>query len=250
MYGVDQSGMFYIDPDGELIGHEPFKVYCDFEDGSTQVLHDHEFTVDITHCPENMCFQLDLNYNVSMEQIVALKDISESCSQDIQFNCYLAALSINDEPTGSWLNKDGQEEIYFEGANHGEHICKCGISQSCYESKQDYVCNCDAQIPIEQFDHGTISNVTALPITGFKYGYMEFPSQKASIEISRMKCKGAKKIEPDHLMDSCSNLKISGVTTSGNYYLNDGLVYFCEMTRQISDPAIQHQIDNFSYPLL
>ena len=143
MYGIDQSGMFYIDPDGELIGQEPFEVYCDFEDGSTQVLHDHELTVEITPCPENMCFQLNLNYNVSMEQMGALKDISGSCSQDIQFNCYLAALYINDEPIGSWLNKDGEEEYYFEGANHGEHICKCGINQSCSESKLGKVCNCD-----------------------------------------------------------------------------------------------------------
>merc|ERR1712218_350757 len=127
-----------------------------------------------------------------MDQIVALKEISESCSQDIQFNCVLAALSENDEPIGVWLNKDGQEETYLVGANHGEHICTCGLYRNCSDSEHNNVCNCDAQLPVEQFDHGTITNLTALPITGFRYGNMQFPQQQASIQISRMQCNGAK----------------------------------------------------------
>ena len=246
MTGIKHSGYFHIDPDGDKIGHEPFEVYCDFEDGSTQIPHDHELATEITPCPESMCFQLNLNYSVSMEQIVALKDISESCSQDIQFNCFLAPLTINDDPIGVWLNKDGQEETYFVGANHGKHICTCGLSQNCSESEHDHICNCDAQLPVDQFDYGTITNSTALPVTGFKYGNMEFSSQHASIEISRMKCKGTRKIEPEHLMDSCSNLKAAGAM-SGNYVLNDGTVSFCDMTRQIYDPTIQRHIGKLRY---
>ena len=82
--------------------------------------------------------------------------------------------------------------------------------------------------------------MTALPITGFVYGEMKYQSQFAAIEISRMICKGQKKIEPNELMDSCSNLKTSGVTASGSYVLNDKSVAFCDMTKRVSDPEIQH----------
>ena len=113
MYGITKPGLFYIYPDGELSGHEPFIVYCNFMDGSTQEMHDKDFAVEIAPCPESMCFQLDLTYNTAMEQITALKDISEDCSQAIQFDCFQSGLSDNGDPVGAWLNKDGLQEIYF-----------------------------------------------------------------------------------------------------------------------------------------
>ena len=39
-FGVKTTGLYMIDPDGPLIGHEPFQVLCNFTTGSTEILHD------------------------------------------------------------------------------------------------------------------------------------------------------------------------------------------------------------------
>ena len=58
-YGLKSSGMYNIDPDGPLLGREPFQVFCNFETGATEVLHDSENLTVVDHChdpgniPEN-----------------------------------------------------------------------------------------------------------------------------------------------------------------------------------------------------
>ena len=186
-HGVDLSGMYQIDPDGEH-GHPPIDVFCDFDAGSTTIFHDHMFVVEIDHCPGPMCYQLDLDYHVPQGQIEALIQNSESCSQEISFSCVDAALSANGESIGAWLNRNGMEETYFVGANHEDHICTCGLNETCSDSEHGRTCNCDAtQIPELQNDNGTITNATALPITGFRYGELEYDLQEASIYISELK---------------------------------------------------------------
>ena len=181
MYGITTSGTFTIDPDGDLLGGKPFDVYCNFgDDGNqaiTEVSHDQDFVVEISPCPTPKCYQLDVSYFAPMSQIDTLKDISETCTQSISFNCFLSALSVNENPIGVWLNKEGGEEFYFVGDNSGEHICSCGLTQDCSDSENGLLCNCDAQIPVVQNDTGIITSQSALPITGFRYGDMKYESQ-------------------------------------------------------------------------
>merc|ERR1712198_752986 len=85
-YGLSRSDYFEIDPDGPLMGYPPFTVYCNFDTGVTEVLHDHDkITVEIAPCPDPKCFELNITYNVDMEQITALKEISEKCTQHISY---------------------------------------------------------------------------------------------------------------------------------------------------------------------
>ena len=49
-YGLKSSGMYNIDPDGPLLGSEPFQVYCNFETGATEVIHDSENLTVVEHC--------------------------------------------------------------------------------------------------------------------------------------------------------------------------------------------------------
>jgi len=172
----------------------------------------------------------------------ALKDISQTCTQYIGFDCFLSGLSI-----GTWLNKDGQEEEYFVGSHHGEHLCSCGVENNCSGSDSDFKCNCDNPIPLLQQDNGTLTDMSALPVTGFLYGEMPYPSQFAAITIGRLRCQGMKDIQPEHIMDSCANLKTFGVSQSGNYVLNDESIAFCDMSRGITDEEIQHHIGGLTY---
>jgi len=150
-FGITTSGLFTIDPDGPLTGNQAFDVYCSFENGkaTTKILHNFDDArVKIPHCDSEGCYQLNLTYSATMEQITALKEISETCEEDIEL--------------------------------------------------------------------------------GFQ-------------------CKGSKYIAPDSIMDSCSNMKISGLTTSTNYVLNNGRLAYCQMDKEINDPNIQKNLGIIPY---
>ena len=251
MYGVTKSGYYEIDPDGPLIGHPPITVYCSFADGiaTTEVTHNHENTTDITAnpCTDPLCWSLTLNYDAEMNQIESLKSLSEVCYQKIDFGCFLSSLASNGVPTGVWIDKNGIDQHYFVGANDGSHVCSCGLNANCPGSNQNYKCNCDNMVPAMQHDHGVITNSSALPILGFKYGLMLYSAQKATINIGRFVCTGKKKIKPENVADSCSNLKTHGISDSGNYILNDQTIVFCDMDKIMDEDEIQRHVGKLAH---
>jgi len=248
-YGITDSGTYTIDPDGALLGNEPFDVFCNFENGiaTTEIVHNNDFVVDIPHCSEAFCYTLQLEYPTTMDQITALKQISDSCTQSITFGCFLSALSALDTPIGQWLNKNGEPEIYWDGNHHGTHVCSCGLNSNCSGSLEGYQCNCDYQIPVVQQDAGIITDIDALPVTAFQYGMMAYESQIATIQIGRFQCSGARYVDPNLLTESCGNLKTVGETRSGHYIMKDQSVAYCDMERQIDDPQIQSHVGHLSY---
>ena len=161
----------------------------------------------------------------------------------------MAPLSVNGDAIGTWVNRNGGNETYFTGANSGTHICECGLTQTCSDSEHNNVCNCDAsELPIVQLDSGTITDMTQIPITGFNYGdLLVYPEQHASIFIGRLKCTGKKPLLPEEINDSCKNLKLNGESRSRNYALNDGSLAFCDMTKRITDGAIQKKMGDFQF---
>ena len=67
--GVQTSGMYLIDPDGEMMGDAPINVYCDFKNGGNAITE---------------VYNLD-----NMEQqIEALIQLSSSCLQNVTLKCY------------------------------------------------------------------------------------------------------------------------------------------------------------------
>merc|ERR1712136_104652 len=239
-YGIDKSDIYKIDPDGPLQGEAPFEVFCDFQNGTTKLGHDHEGPIEIDHCEGDMCFKLDINYSAPMSQIEALISLSQTCVQEMRYNCFLAPLAGNNgEPVGAWVSRYGIEKYYFTGSNEDIHTCDCGLDGSCVDSAHGYTCNCDADQPVSLVDTGTIDNSTALPITGFHYGNLQFESQFASIEVGKLVCMGQKEVESDEIFDSCRNMKISGESRSGNYVLNSGQFKFCNFEKDLDDPDIE-----------
>ena len=82
---------------------------------------------------------------------------------------------------------------------------------------------------------------------GFTYGDMKFESQFASVTIGRLKCRGQKKLKPNEVTASCSSLKQSGVTQSGNYLMKDEKVSFCDMTKTMDDNDIEMHVGDLTY---
>ena len=129
-YGIQTSGRYTLDPDGDLVGLRPITVYCDFERNVTEILHDSEFTVKIEKCSDGPgCFKYDLTYFASMPQIQAIMDLSESCTQSIDFGCFLAPLEFEGNQLGWWSDKYGNPNYYFNGdysSDASDHTCACG----------------------------------------------------------------------------------------------------------------------------
>ena len=81
-HGIDRNGIFLVDPDGELIGEEPIYVYCDFDQGTTEVMHDMEELMKIEKCETGPgCSVYNLTYRAPKSQIEALVQLSSSCTQ-------------------------------------------------------------------------------------------------------------------------------------------------------------------------
>ena len=243
--GITRSGLYYIDPDGIKVGDNPFLVKCNFKEGITEISHDHQGKIIIPHCPGDRCYHLRLRYPSTIKQVRALIEQSDSCIQEITFECKLTTLVANKRSTGVWLNRDGEEELYFTGSNHGRHLCSCGTNRSC--SNRAFGCNCDLKKIEFQTDTGVITNMSALPITGFEYGKFQFSSQYAAISIGNLKCSGSRSVSPNEIYDSCKNLKRHGIESSGNYILNDGSVTFCNMEKAVWDDAIQTKLGNLMF---
>jgi len=251
MFGVTKSGFYEVDPDGPLIGNPPFTAYCRFEGGNatTEVTHDNENVTEITSspCEDPLCWNMTLTYDAPMSQIETLKSLSEFCYQKINFGCFLSGLEANGKPTGVWVDKDGKDQDYFVGSNEGKHVCSCGLLGNCSGTNQGYTCNCDNMVPTIQHDRGVITDSSALPILGFKYGLMLYPAQIATINIGRFACMGKKSIDADDVADSCSSLKTYGITESGNYILNNRNVVFCNMEKLIDDSEIESHVGKLWY---
>ena len=109
-HGVNKNGLCIIDPDGEMISHDPIRVHCSFDGDKviTEISHYQEKNIVVDHCDSIGCFQQEIEYDVPLEQITALVSLSESCEQYIDFGCFLAPLIENEENLGGWLDRNGK----------------------------------------------------------------------------------------------------------------------------------------------
>ncbi len=99
-----QSGLYFIDPDGQINGDDPVQAYCDMDTsmihkkllnciavleifnydetiGTTSILHDSEEKTSVTSCADAGCYTKQIKYNATLRQMLMLADISGSCQQ-------------------------------------------------------------------------------------------------------------------------------------------------------------------------
>merc|ERR1712037_793422 len=239
-YGLKTSGPYMVDPDGGLIGQEPFQVHCNFKTGATEVMHDTEDLTDVEHCHDPGCYQRNITYingltqeGVSMYQIVSLIELAAYCEQEIRYDCTLAPLTAEEVDYAFWEDRQGETNVYYTGSNYGTHVCDCHYeAEGCIEEETKHnTCNCDANLPIPSTDTGTITNMTALPVMKLFFGGLNFELQSAAYQLGRLKCYGDKDVE---IATSCAALKKKNVMTSGYYNIKpEGSTHtklvFCDM---------------------
>ena len=85
----------------------------------------------------------------------------------------------------------GNSQVFFSGDHRGDHICQCGETNDCIENGvEDFVCNCDSNLPTFLNDEGLITAKDLLPITQVYYGPLLFEAQNASFTVGKLRCSG------------------------------------------------------------
>ncbi len=152
--------MYPIDPSREIGHQSKFKVYCDFENGQSIVHHSKEKTTQIETCSGANCFTLPIEYSVKeMENIRKLVEVSDSCHQDITFNCFFAKITGH----ASFTSWDDKFQAHFQDNNTTKCLCSnittaiprylqtwswgpretTKTENKCVKKQGEIFCNCD-----------------------------------------------------------------------------------------------------------
>ncbi|XP_072031291.1 uncharacterized protein [Amphiura filiformis] len=193
------SGLYMIDPDGpDGTNPDPFQVDCDLSTGETIFSHNRAGPISVpSGNADPGSYASDVTYDYgTLEQIYALIDASESCSQTIQFEC--RGVKIWDDlgkPWTWWTSKVGNEaadSIIQQnwGSNYPTRGCECAETGTC-AGGADARCNCDVGDSILRSDSGTITDKTQLPILQVRIGGVDTAGQEASFSLGELRCTGS-----------------------------------------------------------
>ena len=90
--GINESQTLLMDPDGANRGAAPIPLFCQLPEAITISGVTTKIEIN-SKCPEPSCFTHLISYDQqTLDQLVALTDMSSNCSQLLEFNCLLTPL--------------------------------------------------------------------------------------------------------------------------------------------------------------
>ena len=113
------SGIYRIDPDGRMGPVEPFDVYCDMEkDGGGWSVVKIVFTEDSANSgtEADILIYSNIEYDLTEEQIIALKAVSKEGSQFFRKKCYHS--QISSDAVCRWTSYGGGLGHYYDWPNY------------------------------------------------------------------------------------------------------------------------------------
>ena len=174
----------------------PFNVYCDMSDkggvGLTVISHDSESRTPVNSvspgCGSAGCYSKDVTYTgVSTSQLAALTRVSQNCEQFIKFECNRDIAFIEDSYAW-WVSRDGTRMNYWGGASGRNHMCACGVTNSC--SNRGQKCNCYNGGSGWREDSGLLTDKSTLPVTQIRLGDLEDSREEGYHTLGKLTCYG------------------------------------------------------------
>jgi len=181
--GVSKSGIYPIDPDGQDQNESPIQAFCHLPSGKTSLGETEN--IIITLCNEKFCYEHDVIHQTPIGQIQSLKDGSLSCHQEIVYSCKTAPWKV--------LNEDHLLIIGNDNSNHS--LSDFGSDGKCNAVSFDWI---DESVEI--------TDMTILPIKGFKYGPLMSENQGARLKIGPLIC-----IPPEDRYNNTQQLRIKAL---------------------------------------
>ena len=164
------------------------QVYCDMTSkngvGVTVIGHDSESRTLVKGYGGPGSYKRKINYDISMEQIVAIMKHSKNCEQLIKYECYLSRLFRGGE--GWWVSRQGWRMNYWGGSAINSGKCACGMTNSCAGGEK---CNCDKDDGIWRQDSGYLTDKNTLPVTELRLGDTG-GSEKGYHTLGKLQCWG------------------------------------------------------------
>ena len=161
------SGVYYISPKNSSTAG--FHVFCDMISkggvGVTVFGHDSESKTKVIGYESAGSYARNINYEATMEQIVAIIDQSTYCEQFIEYKCIESRLLSGG--SGWWVSRQGDKMNYWGGAPVDSGLCACGSTASCVGGLS---CNCDAEDEDVREDSGFLTDKNTLPVTQLRFG--------------------------------------------------------------------------------
>ena len=183
------SGNYIITPKG----YSPVQVYCDMTSknavGVTAIGHDSESETLVNGSEAPQSYKRLIQYDVSMQQIVALINESTSCEQFIGYNCYSSTMWNNHGVRiATWLSRQGLAMDYWGGADVNSGKCACGMNNTCADKAKR--CNCDKNDPKWREDSGYLTDKNTLPVTELRFGDTGGDDEEGEHTLEKLRCWG------------------------------------------------------------
>ena len=130
-----KSGTYYMNLQGLGLSSLA-QVYCDMTSkngvGVTLIGHDSESRTYVNGYEAAGSYKRKINYDISMEHIVAIMKQSKYCEQFIKYECYESVLLYHlNDLHGWWVSRQGSRMNYWGGAAVDSGKCACGMTNSC-----------------------------------------------------------------------------------------------------------------------
>ena len=133
-----------------------------------------------------------INYDINMEEIVAIINKSERCEQFIKYECLNAGLWFKYHvPNFSWwVSRDGATMLYWGGAEPGSKNCSCGMSNTCISQSMTKRCNCDNYEIFWTEDSGYLTDKSTLPVSELRFGDTGGDGEVGYYTLGKLQCWG------------------------------------------------------------
>ena len=165
------------------------KVYCDMTSksgvGVTVIGHDSESRTLVNGFEPPGTYKRNVNYDISMEQIVAIMKQSKNCEQFIKYECYESMLLHIG--FGWWVSRQGLTMNYWGGAAVDSGKCACGMTNSCAGGGK---CNCDKNDWAWREDSGYLTDKNTLPVSELRFGDTGAAQENGYHSLGKLRCWG------------------------------------------------------------
>ena len=147
----------------------PFPVFCDMTSkggiGVTVIGHNSESRTKVDGYGAPGSYMRNINYDNTIEQIVALINQSTSCEQFIKYECDDSQLLKHG--SSWWVSRQGNRMNYWGGAAVDSGMCACGMNNNCARGSS---CNCDGKSSDWHEDSGFLTDKSTLPVIQLRIG--------------------------------------------------------------------------------
>ena len=182
-----KTGTYYIYPKGR--GSSRVLVHCDMTSkngvGVTEIGHDSENTRYLKGHESPGSYIRNVNYDISMQHIVAIMKHSQNCEQFISYQCYASYLLV--KGYGWWVSRQGWRMNYWGGAAINSGKCACGMTNSCTGGRK---CNCDKNDGTWREDSGYLTDKNTLPVSELRFGDTGDSHESAYHTLGKLRCWG------------------------------------------------------------